>query len=452
MPLLGFLQPGESQNYDEEVISGRTNRTQLSCYAMKVLVVSKNLPGDFRTKVHGVYQRLRMFLEGIQEIASIDMLFYVASDLHVSPSIISQVRRSFLEHWNIELKVFLFPAEKFQEERNVTGKLRQFAMSSTSMFQQPGYFETSGTQQIQAFEVCLGHKPDAIFVDRLQSMAPLLLTKKRLPPVFFNMDDIEHVAHLRNASKMQRWRKKVLSYSCFLALWFGEYRAIRLAEKTFICSELDRQYLAKYCGIRKIATVSNAVSIPAPQPLTVDSTILFIGSYTYKPNIEAAEFLIQKIWPKLYKEMPTAKLIIAGAYPERISGFGLEYNGIEFSGFVEDLEELYAKTKIVCTPILTGAGTRVKIIEAAAYGKPIVSTSLGAEGLDLRDGLELFVKDDPDRIVEACLQLLRDTSLCERMGNAARTRTIQLYDKQNIIKLIQKYLVKNNESTEISGF
>ncbi len=411
---------------------------------MKVLVVSKNLPGDFRTKVHGVFQRLRMFLEGIQEIASIDMLFYVASDLHISPSIISQVRRSFLEHWNIELKLFIFPTEKLQEERTVAEKLCRSVVSSTSMFRQPGYFETSGPQQIEAIEVCLGNHPDAIFVDRLQAMCPLLLTKKRLPPVFFNMDDIEHVAHLRSTSKMLKWRTKVLSYSRIPALWFGEHRAIRLAEKTFICSELDRAYLAKYCGIHKIATVPNAVSIPTPQRLTVESTILFIGSYTYKPNIEAAEFLIKKIWPTIHKEMPSAKLIIAGANPNRIHGYGVVSNGIEFPGFVEDLSDLYRKTKIVCAPILTGAGTRVKIIEAAAYGKPIVSTSLGAEGLDMHDGQELLLRNDAESFAAACLQLLHDMSLCERLGNAARARTIQLYDKQNIIKLIQKYLKQTN--------
>ncbi len=97
-------------------------------------------------------------------------------------------------------------------------------------------------------------------------------------------------------------------------------------------------------------------------------------------------------------------------------------------------------TKIVCAPIITGAGTRVKIIEAAAYGKPIVSTSLGAEGLDMHDGQELLLRNDAESFAEACLELLHDTSVCERLGNAARVKTIQLYDKHNIIKSIQKYL------------
>jgi hypothetical protein len=85
-----------------------------------------------------------------------------------------------------------------------------------------------------------------------------------------------------------------------------------------------------------VVTVPNAVSIPERQPLTVAPTILFIGSYTYRPNVEAAEFLIEKVWPKVHIGMPTAKLIIAGACPDRICGYGVVKNGIKFPGFVDD--------------------------------------------------------------------------------------------------------------------
>ena len=287
---------------------------------MKVLVVSKNFPSDFYTKVHGVYQRLRMFLEGINEIASIDMLFYVSPDLHVHPSFVSHVRRSFLEHWDIEANVFLCPREKLQEEEKIMGKLCRHVVGSISLFKQPGYVETSGPQQIQAFEACLHDQPDAIFVDKLQAMCPLLLTQETLPPIFFNLDDIEHIALIRSVSQISRWHKKFWFYSRVPALLFGESRAIRLAEQTFVCSELDRRYLSSYWGSRNVVTVPNAVSIPERKPPTLESTILFIGSYTYKPNIEAAEFLIEKIWPKVHKEMPAAQLIIAGANPDRIGG------------------------------------------------------------------------------------------------------------------------------------
>lgn len=83
-------------------------------------------------------------------------------------------------------------------------------------------------------------------------------------------------------------------------------------------------------------TVLNAFSIPERQLPTVESTILIIGSYTYRPNVEAVEFLIEKVWPKVHIVMPTAKLIIAGACPDRICGYGVVKNGIKFPGFVVD--------------------------------------------------------------------------------------------------------------------
>ena len=176
--------------------------------------------------------------------------------------------------------------------------------------------------------------------------------------------------------------------------------------------------------------------------------ILFIGSYTFGPNIDAAEFLIEKVWPQVRREMPQAKLIIAGASPDRVRGYDSGLNGVEFTGFVEDLEHLYKRARIICAPIFAGAGTRVKIIEAAAYGKPIIATQIGAEGIELRDGQEILIRDEVDPFIEACLLLLRDMALCEQLGVAARARAIQLYDRNNVMHLIRRYLKNEGEDLE----
>ena len=138
--------------------------------------------------------------------------------------------------------------------------------------------------------------------------------------------------------------------------------------------------------------------------------------------------------------MPEARLIIAGASPEYIRGYHSRLPSVEFPGFVDDLDSLYRRSRVVCAPILSGGGTRVKIIEAAAHGKPIASTRLGAEGLDLRDGHELLLRDDPESFAQACLHLLKDSTLCERLGRTAFEAANRHYDRANIIRLIQKYL------------
>jgi glycosyltransferase involved in cell wall biosynthesis len=309
-----------------------------------------------------------------------------------------------------------------------------------SFFKQGGYIGISGPQQIQALEDRLQDKPDAIFVHRLNAMCPHLLTRQTLPPIFFDLDDIEHVRLIRTIRQLSRWHTRLLNYSYVPALCWGENRAIRLAQRTFVCSELDRSYLTNRWHLPGIVTIPNAVTIPELPPLTSEPTLLFLGSYKYQPNVDAAEFLMKQVWPHVYRAMSKARLIIAGAWPEKLRSYGLAIPGVEFTGFVEDLGGLYRRSRVVCAPVFAGGGTRVKIIEAAAYGKPIIATRIGAEGLEMRHGHELLLHDDAVSFAEACLKLLTDSTLCERLGTAARAIAVQRYDRAKVVRLIQGYL------------
>ena len=101
--------------------------------------------------------------------------------------------------------------------------------------------------------------------------------------------------------------------------------------------------------------------------------------------------------------------------------------GVEFTGFVEDIQKLYKRSRVVCCPILAGGGTRIKIIEAAAYEKPIVTTTIGLEGIKMSDGKEVLIRDDAKSFSKACVQLLKDRTLCERLGKAARKVAVKEY-------------------------
>jgi glycosyltransferase involved in cell wall biosynthesis len=103
---------------------------------------------------------------------------------------------------------------------------------------------------------------------------------------------------------------------------------------------------------------------------------------------------------------------------------------------------MYERSRIVCCPITIGGGTRLKLVEAAGYAKPIVSTVIGAEGLSLIDNEEILVRDSDDEIAEACLELLGNEELCVRLGSAARQKAKLLYDVANVKKRIAEYLVK----------
>jgi len=296
--------------------------------------------------------------------------------------------------------------------------------------------EFGGPRQVEALEACLRRKPDAIFAHRLGAMNPILRTNQRLPPVFFDLDDVEHAKYRLRAPEMQL---SGLRYHAQIPLiYWAEYRAVRRARRTFVCSDKDRDHLRNLFREKDIVTVPNAVHIADILAVPPLPTLLFLGTYAYDPNRRAAEMLIEQIWPRIHRAEPEAQLILAGPEPERIRHYRNDVPGVIFAGFVDDLPALYKNTRVVCCPVRAGGGTRIKIIEAAAFGKPVVSTSIGAQGLCFQDGRELLVRDDPREFSDACLRLLRDPSYCERIGSAARAAASRAYDHKHTIRLIQQ--------------
>jgi glycosyltransferase involved in cell wall biosynthesis len=365
------------------------------------------------------------------------MLFYVSGDVDTAPSAVSKLQGMLSRYWDAPIRLFLCPSF---ELNGSTSKWQLYGAPALSFFRHPDYVQTSGPEQVQALERCLQGSPDVVFAHKLSSMCPLILTKMPLPPVLFDMDDIEHLVRWRGLMQQQEWRARLVHLVRLPALCWGERRGVRLSSRTFVCSEPDRQYLADRWSSPRIVAVPNAVQMPKLQPLTEDPSLLFIGSYLHQPNIDAAEFLIHRVWPQVQKEMPGARLIVAGTPPEKIRGYAQAPQGVTFTGFVDDVADLYLRSRVVCAPILSGGGTRVKIIEAASYGKPVVSTRIGAEGLKMRDEQELLLRDDAASFAQACLRLFKDLALCQRLGSAAREIATQSYDRNNIVALIQSYL------------
>lgn len=407
---------------------------------MRILFISRHFPADLRTSVHGVYKRMGMFIEAIKSLAGLDMLFYVPNNHLYSSSQISDLEESFSNHWKVDIKLFLCPMSEFNDKTEIN-KWLSFGAGVINFHRQKGYAELSGQKQVQALEECLERRPHAIFAHRLSSMCPLLLTSKPLPPIFFDLDDIEHIVLERYIKQQKQLRSKLL-YLLLPELRSGESKAVNLADETYVCSEQDRSYLMKKLHNSRIVTVPNAVKAPKLQDAKPEPTLLFIGS-NYKPNIEAANFLIENIWPHVHRETPDAKLIIAGIARDNLNRDIADTKGLEITGFVDDLDELYRRSRVVTIPILIGGGTRYKMIEAAAYGKPIVSTTIGAEGIELSHETEIVIRDNTEEFAEACTQLLKDPTLCEKIGIKAREKAIRYYDRNNVIQLIRQRILNS---------
>lgn len=403
---------------------------------MRILFVTTYFPEDILTHTSAVYQRMNMFVEALNSFAELDILFYVDSNIDISPELAIRMEQQLEQHWRCKARVFLCRRSR----KTTVGIPSNFPFSDwlkEVWLVHPLCYWVADHEHLVAFERCLERKPEAVFVHRLHSIYPVLSSGKVVQPVYFDLDDIEHRAYVRSLRQPPYWRSKFLQYLKVPSLICLERRAIARAKKTFVCSEGDRNYLMKKFHLPNVVTIPNAVNMPPLYEPMITPTFLFLGTYKHAPNAVAADYLITKIWPNIKGAIPEAKLIIAGECPGNIKCFQRQHDGVEFRGFVNDLNALYREILVVCCPIQSGSGTRVKIIEAAAYGKAIVSTSLGAEGLDFIHGREIMLQDDPILFAQACIDLAKNISRCNEIGKAARLKSISLYSRNSSINKIK---------------
>jgi len=249
-------------------------------------------------------------------------------------------------------------------------------------------------------------------------------------PVLLNKDDVAHVLIRRylalepstvhrlygalEARKVERW----------------ERAALRRAAAVLACSELDRSLLRELCPAASVVVVPNVVDTDhyAPRDGAEPATVLFQGGMDWQPNRDAVEFFVAEILPALRRRAPSARFRVAGRSPtEPFRRRFAEVPGFEFSGTVADMRDEIAKATVCVVPLRIGSGTRLKILEAGAMAKPILSTALGAEGLELVDGEEIVLADEPRAFADGVAKLLHDAARRRELGRAARLRVEKQY-------------------------
>lgn len=410
---------------------------------MNSLFLSEYWPHDLRTDVTGVYQRMGLFIEALAGLGHLDMVFFVPSTIDLSRGNVEGLERRVARHWNCRLSLTLVPRSdriEFTRLGDAAWRcLRSLRTGAGSYYPQLYSIQTSGRREQRSVEGRLERRPDIVFAHRLGAMAPLALTRRELPPVLFDLDDIEHVKLRRELEDVIGWRTRLRHLLTVRPLRRAETTAVRLATRVFVCSEIDRARLDGFGPADRVRVVPNAVTFPEPTPIPDRPTLMFLGTYGYRPNVAAAEFLTHEVLPLVRRAVPQARLILAGSLPERVRG-AAGAAGVELRGFVENLDALYAETRVVCCPVSAGSGVRMKIVEAAARFRPIVATRVGAEGIDLAEGTEILLRDDPRSFAEACVGLLQDDERCRALAAAARERARARYRREDVVTAIGRHV------------
>jgi glycosyltransferase involved in cell wall biosynthesis len=209
-----------------------------------------------------------------------------------------------------------------------------------------------------------------------------------------------------------------------------EMQACSKVAAVWACSERDREILASgECPV-PIAVVPNAISVDDYVPAETDDgrTVLYVGAMDWLPNRDAVAFFVSEVMPELRRLVPDFNFVVAGREPP--PEFRRRYEqipNVRFTGTLPDLRPVIAQAAICVVPLRIGSGTRLKILEAAAMAKAVVSTTVGAEGLTLKDGEDIVIADEPRTMARAIAALLADRRRRLEIGRAARRHVAAEY-------------------------
>jgi polysaccharide biosynthesis protein PslH len=283
-----------------------------------------------------------------------------------------------------------------------------------------GYTRYGGRRLRAVFRDLLSKQEvDLIHFDHLHA-AQLLPDARALAPRVRAVMDAHNVEAqvAERLAEVSRWPLSAVLRRQAAAIVRLETRSVQELDAVLSCSELDAAALRR-AGAREVHLVPNGVELrQLPAAREGRNTVAFVGSYDWRPNVDAAVVLAREIWPRLRRACPGLRLALIGRKPPQAVR-DLATDDVEVTGRVDDVAPWLLRSFATAMPLRAGSGTRLKVLEAAAARVPIVATRLASEGLPFRDETHLLHAETPEEFVEALLRLRRDPGLASRLTDAA---------------------------------
>lgn len=262
-----------------------------------------------------------------------------------------------------------------------------------------------------------------------------VLGVKGIPKVLTE-HNIEFRIFLRAVQSCKNPIKKLYFYIQYLKLKKYEINAVKQFDRVIAVSEEDKKFLLSFVSENKISVAPNGVDTQYFSPSTIDyrpNSLIFTGSMDWLPNIDAMEYFCKEILPLVWKVDDKVKLYIVGRMPPKtIANLAKKDSRITVTGAVEDVRPYLEKAALFITPLRIGGGTRLKILEAMAMGKAVLSTSIGCEGLAVKDMENIAISDTVSDFASKVIELLNDESLRNRLGSEGRRLVEKEYDWKTV--------------------
>lgn len=267
-------------------------------------------------------------------------------------------------------------------------------------------------------------QPDVVQLEGIECSPYLRIVQSARVPVLFHAHNIQSHIEAGRAPDGQlmlsRPMRRISRYETHVAGSVGGVIAI---------SQEEQQWWEGHC--RKVFLIPNALFVKDYQfalPSTKrGATVVFIGHLGYAPNREAVEWLARDIFPRIQSGRKEARCLIAGKQPGR-DVLSLENDAVRVLPNPFSIAEVWARGNVLLCPLKRGAGSRVKLLEAASYGVPVVATRFGAEGTMLREGVDYVAAETGDDLARAAIDLLKDSDLADRLALSARQTVEQYHD------------------------
>jgi polysaccharide biosynthesis protein PslH len=262
---------------------------------------------------------------------------------------------------------------------------------------------------------------DLVHCDHVQAAYPLL--RLETTPRLINAHNVDSLLIRRIAEQEpRRWRQALITWQAHKTLR-AEVRTYCSFNRCVAVSEADRSQIEKIAPGLPISIVPNGVDVDWFEPMCGTSDphlMVFTGAMDWLPNVDSITFFVREVFPLIKKSVPRAKLRVVGRHPSESLIRRLAGDGIRFTGTVEDVRPHLAEARLVVVPLRIGGGTRLKILEAWAMGKAVLSTSIGAEGLPAVNGENIALADTPVTLAECAVALLDNAKAVARLGAAGR--------------------------------
>ncbi|MCU0433355.1 MAG: glycosyltransferase [Bacteroidia bacterium] len=309
---------------------------------------------------------------------------------------------------------------------------------------QTGYFWHRKAQKLIDSFVAY-YKPDLIYCQLIRT-SEYARKHKRIPKVLDYMDVFSKGTE-RRIEKVAAWKRPVFRMEWKRLLNY-EREVFEAFDAHIIISDQDRM-LMPVSDPKRINVIGNGVDMNFFQPLELPKThdILFNGNMSYPPNVESAEYLVQKVLPLVHKRMPGVKVLITGATPSA-AVLALKSGHVTVTGWVDDVRTGFAQSRMLVAPMQSSIGLQNKLLEAMAMRIPCLTTTLSNNALKAQPGTEIIVADSPQAFADAIVELLGNEEISQQLAQAGYEFVKANFSWESSVKMLSEVFEKTKAAKE----